>query len=131
MTAELRLGRDLRCSPTRVERLMRQAGVVGIHRRKAKGCTRRDPDAQPSEDLLVQRHSRPSIDPRPTQSLMLCTIRRGESSSRLSAVIARGGSDTSSARSRATKASCSRVGVPIRRFRRNAPRPFSSPLCTR
>jgi putative transposase len=50
--AELRLGEGLRCSRKRVERLMRQAGVAGIHRRKAHGCTRRDPDAIPSEDLV-------------------------------------------------------------------------------
>jgi len=50
--AELRLGRHLRCSRKRVERLMRQAGIVGIHRRRGRGCTRRDPDANPSEDLV-------------------------------------------------------------------------------
>ena len=33
--AELRLGRAVRCSRKRVERLMRQAGIVGIHRRRA------------------------------------------------------------------------------------------------
>ena len=52
--AELRLGQDVRCSRKRVERLMRQAGIAGIHRRKRRGCTRRDLDAQPSDDL-VQR----------------------------------------------------------------------------
>src|SRR5205814_5290951 len=36
----------------RVERLMRQAGVAGIHRRRLDGCTRRDLDAQPSDDLV-------------------------------------------------------------------------------
>jgi putative transposase len=50
--AELRLGQGLRCSRKRVERLMRQAGVVGIYRRKGRGCTRRDPDAKPSDDLV-------------------------------------------------------------------------------
>jgi len=50
--AELRLGRHVRCSRKRVERLMRQAGIVGIHRRRGRGCTRRDPDANPSEDLV-------------------------------------------------------------------------------
>jgi len=53
--AELRLGRHVRCSRKRVERLMRQAGIVGIHRRRSRGCTRRDPDANPAEDL-VQRN---------------------------------------------------------------------------
>ncbi len=50
--AELRLGEHLRCSRKRVERLMRQAGVVGIHRRRRGGCTRRDPHAEASEDLV-------------------------------------------------------------------------------
>jgi putative transposase len=50
--AELRLGGGVRCSRKRVERLMRQAGVAGIYRRKRHGCTRRDPDAIPSEDLV-------------------------------------------------------------------------------
>lgn len=52
--AELRLGEGIRCSRKRVERLMRQAGIAGIHRRRYRGCTRRDPDATPAEDL-VQR----------------------------------------------------------------------------
>jgi putative transposase len=52
---ELRLGTGLRCSRKRVERLMRQAGRAGIYRRKGRGCTRRDPDATPSADL-VKRH---------------------------------------------------------------------------
>ncbi len=50
--AELRLGLGIRCSRKRVERLMRQAGVVGIHRRKARGCTRRDAAAQAAQDLV-------------------------------------------------------------------------------
>jgi putative transposase len=50
--AELRLGEDIRCSRKRVERLMAQAGIAGIHRRKRHGCTRRDPDATPAEDLV-------------------------------------------------------------------------------
>ena len=41
--AELKLGLDVRCSRKRVERLMRQAGVAGIHRRRRRGCTKRDP----------------------------------------------------------------------------------------
>jgi|SRR5579884_430638 len=49
---ELRLGEGLRCSRKRVERLMRQAGIVGIHRRRGKGCTRRDPEAEAAEDLV-------------------------------------------------------------------------------
>lgn len=53
--AELVLGEGIRCSRKRVERLMRQAGLVGIHRRKGRGCTRRDPDATPSEDLVERQ----------------------------------------------------------------------------
>ena len=40
---ELRLGQDTFCSRKRVERLMREAGVAGIYRRRNRGCTRRDP----------------------------------------------------------------------------------------
>ena len=50
--AELKLGLDVRCSRKRVERLMRQAGIAGIHRRRRGGCTRRDLDAEPSDDLV-------------------------------------------------------------------------------
>jgi putative transposase len=50
--AELWLGQGLHCSRQRVERLLRQAKVAGIHRRKRRGCTKRDLDAQPSEDLV-------------------------------------------------------------------------------
>jgi putative transposase len=50
--AELRLGGSIRCSRKRVERLMRQAGIAGIYRRRRRGCTRRDPDAQPADDLV-------------------------------------------------------------------------------
>ncbi len=34
-----------------IPRLMRQAGVAGIHRRKGRGCTRRD-GSDPSDDLV-------------------------------------------------------------------------------
>ena len=50
--AELRLGQDTFCSRKRIERLMAQAGIEGIYRRKGHGCTRRDPGAEPSEDLV-------------------------------------------------------------------------------
>ena len=50
--AELRLGQDLSCSRKRVERLMREAGVVGIHRRRRGGCTRRDEGAELNVDLV-------------------------------------------------------------------------------
>ena len=57
--AELVLGQGQRCSRKRVARLMAQAGIVGIHRRKFRGCTRRDPDATPAEDL-VKRNFNPT-----------------------------------------------------------------------
>ena len=50
--AELRLGQDQCCSRKRVERLMRQAGVAGIHRRRRGGCTRRDFGADVNDDLV-------------------------------------------------------------------------------
>ena len=56
--AELRLGEGLCCSRKRVARLMRQAGVSGIYRRRRRGCTRRDPAAEPADDL-VQRQFDP------------------------------------------------------------------------
>jgi putative transposase len=57
--AELKLGQDVRCSRKRVERLMRQAQIAGIHRRRFRGgCTRRDLGAAPSEDLVKR-----SFDP--------------------------------------------------------------------
>lgn len=53
--AELRLGSDIRVGRKRVERLMRNAGLEGAYQRKQKGCTRRDPDATPSDDLVNRR----------------------------------------------------------------------------
>ena len=53
--ADLRLGAGIRCSRKRVERLMRQAGICGIYRRKGHGCTRRDPAATPAEDLVKRQ----------------------------------------------------------------------------
>lgn len=55
--SELRLGDGVRCSRKRVERLMRLAGLQGLHRRKFRGCTRRNPDAMPSEDLVNRQFS--------------------------------------------------------------------------
>ena len=45
------------CGHTRVARLMRQAGLVGCHRRRPVHRTRRDPAAEPAPDL-VQREFR-------------------------------------------------------------------------
>jgi putative transposase len=59
--AELRLGEHIRCSRKRVERLMRQAGVAGIYRRKGRGCTRRD-GSQPSDDLVNRAFDPVDVD---------------------------------------------------------------------
>lgn len=53
--AELTLGLGLPVNVKRVARLMRQAGLQGLYRRRRHGCTVRDPDAQPRADL-VNRH---------------------------------------------------------------------------
>lgn len=50
--AELRLGHGVACGRTRVERLMAAAGLVGVHRRRRQGCTRRDDTQAPSDDLV-------------------------------------------------------------------------------
>jgi putative transposase len=36
----------------RVARLMRQAGIQGLYRRRRRGCTVRDPHAEPATDLV-------------------------------------------------------------------------------
>jgi putative transposase len=61
--AELVLGQRLAASHGRVERLMRCAGLQGVHRRRLRGCTRRDQAAIPSEDL-VERNFRPAAPDR-------------------------------------------------------------------
>lgn len=53
--AELKLGQHVSISRKRVERLMRQAGIEGIYRRRNRGCTRRNPDAVTSDDLVNRR----------------------------------------------------------------------------
>jgi putative transposase len=50
--AELRLDHSVRVSRKRVARLMRSAGLVGCHRRRRRGLTRRDPQAAPAPDLV-------------------------------------------------------------------------------
>lgn len=42
----------IRCSKKRVARLMRQAGIQGVHRRRRQGCTRRDPARVGYPDLV-------------------------------------------------------------------------------
>ena len=46
------LGLGLSVNLKRVARLMRQAGIQGLYRRRRRGCTVRDPDAAPSSDLV-------------------------------------------------------------------------------
>jgi len=53
--AELRLGAGIRVGRKRVERLMRGAGIEGAYRRRRNGCTRRNPDAAPADDLVNRR----------------------------------------------------------------------------
>lgn len=50
--AELRIGLGLPVNLKRVARLMRQAGIQGLYRRRRHGCTVRDPDAHPISDLV-------------------------------------------------------------------------------
>jgi len=50
--AELYQGWGIRCSRKRVARLMRAAGLVGVHRRRYRCTTRRDPAAKPYPDLV-------------------------------------------------------------------------------
>jgi putative transposase len=61
--AELRLGQNTCCSRKRVERLMKEAGISGIYRRRGRGCTRRDPAAEPADDL-VNREFDPAVPDR-------------------------------------------------------------------
>ena len=55
--AELRLKHHTFCSRRRVARLMRQAGLVGVHRRKFSGTTQRDPKRETYPDLVERRFS--------------------------------------------------------------------------
>jgi putative transposase len=50
--AELRLGLGLLVNHKRVARLMRQAGIQGLYRRRRHATTLRDPAADPSTDLV-------------------------------------------------------------------------------
>ena len=60
MHAEITLGQGVRCSRKRVARLMRAAGLLGIHRRRFHGMTRREP-RRPLFPDLVQRHFTPTV----------------------------------------------------------------------
>jgi len=50
--AELTLGPGLAVNEKWVARLMRQAGVRGLYVRRRRGCTLRNPDAEPAGDLV-------------------------------------------------------------------------------
>lgn len=50
--AELWLAHDIRCSRKRVARLMRQAGLQGVSRRRVIRTTVRDETAAPAPDLV-------------------------------------------------------------------------------
>jgi putative transposase len=47
VTAELALGLGMPVNHKRVARLMRAAGLQGLYRRRRRGCTVRDPHAEP------------------------------------------------------------------------------------
>jgi putative transposase len=50
--AELTLGLGMVVNEKRVARLMRVAGIQGLYRRRRRGCTVRDPNAEPATDLV-------------------------------------------------------------------------------
>jgi putative transposase len=50
--AELTLGLGFAVNHKRVARLMREAGIQGLYRRRKHGCTARDPHADPYDDLV-------------------------------------------------------------------------------
>ncbi|HET7519684.1 MAG TPA: IS3 family transposase, partial [Actinomycetes bacterium] len=62
--AELQLACGVRVGRKRVARLMRAAGLVGVHRRRRfrPGLTRRDPRAAPAPDLCHRQFSPPAPD---------------------------------------------------------------------
>lgn len=55
VSAELRIGLGLPVNHKRVARLMRQAGLQGLYRRRRHGCTIRDPAAAAAADLVERR----------------------------------------------------------------------------
>jgi putative transposase len=60
--AELRLDHDIHIGRKRVARLMRAAGLVGCHRRRRQGLTRRDLKAAPAPDLVRRRFTADAPD---------------------------------------------------------------------
>ncbi len=57
--AELREEFGVRIGRKRVARLMRAARLEGVHRRRRRGLTRRDPAAAPAEDLVKRDFTAP------------------------------------------------------------------------
>jgi putative transposase len=53
--AELTMGLGLPVNVKKVARLMRQAGVQGLYRRRRHGCPVRGPHAEPAADLINRR----------------------------------------------------------------------------
>jgi putative transposase len=53
--ADLRLGLGIRCGRKRIERLMRAHALVGVTRRRRRFRAVRNPDAEPSDDLVQRR----------------------------------------------------------------------------
>ena len=49
---ELVLGTGIGVNHKRLRRLMRQAGLQGLYRRRLRGCTIRNPADQPANDLV-------------------------------------------------------------------------------
>jgi len=60
--AELAFDHDERVSRKRVARLMRAAGLEGVHRRRGVRTTRRDRDAAPAPDLVQRQFAPPGPD---------------------------------------------------------------------
>ena len=59
--AELRAG-GVRCGRKRIARLMRRAGLVGVHRRRLVRTTQRERGASPAPDLVERRFARDAPD---------------------------------------------------------------------
>jgi putative transposase len=51
-TPNLTLGLGMVVNEKRVARLMRAAGIRGLYVRRRRGCTVRNPDAEPTGDLV-------------------------------------------------------------------------------
>jgi putative transposase len=60
--AELVLGLGVAVNRKRVERLMREAGIQGLYRRRRRGCTVRDPAAEPASDLVNRQFTAQTPD---------------------------------------------------------------------